>query len=305
MSVGAASVPAMPSHLHEVLIEMFRDRPALAAEVLAGPLGIPLPAFEEACLVPSDLNDTNPTEYRADAMVTLTVRKNPVLAVVIEAQLDTKKDKRRSWPVYVATAYARLGCPVVLLAICPGRAAARHWAKPIVVGYPTLVLTPLVLGPENVPVVNDADLARRNPELAVLSAMVHGARPDQAGMYQPGIFEAMLAGLDVVDEKHAKLYADIVLMVLPAAARSCLEALMTTPTTFEYQSDFARRYYGQGEARGKAEGEAQAVLTFLDARGFEVPDHVRERIAGCTDLDQLDTWVRRAATATKVDDLFD
>jgi hypothetical protein len=30
----------MPSHLHETLVEMFRDRPALAAELLAGPLGV-------------------------------------------------------------------------------------------------------------------------------------------------------------------------------------------------------------------------------------------------------------------------
>jgi hypothetical protein len=61
----------------------------------------------------------------------------------------------------------------------------------------------------------------------------------------------------------------------------------------------------KGMAEGKAEGEARAVLTFLDARGIEVPDSVREDIAGCTDLDQLDTWIRRAATADKVQDLFD
>jgi hypothetical protein len=30
MSVGAARIAAMPSYIHEVLVEMFRDRPALA-----------------------------------------------------------------------------------------------------------------------------------------------------------------------------------------------------------------------------------------------------------------------------------
>jgi hypothetical protein len=30
----------------------------------------------------------------------------------------------------------------------------------------------------------------------------------------------------------------------------------------------------------------------------------RAKIATCADLDQLDTWVRRAATANKVDELF-
>jgi hypothetical protein len=92
----------------------------------------------------------------------------------------------------------------------------------------------------------------------------------------------------------------VVLEALPAAARECLEALMTT-ATYEYRSDFARRYFAQGEARG----EARAVLAVLDARGVEVPDEARERIAGCADLDQLDTWARRAATANKVNELFD
>jgi hypothetical protein len=36
-----------------------------------------------------------------------------------------------------------------------------------------------------------------------------------------------------------------------------------------------------------------------------VPDEARARIIECTDVDLLETWVRRAATATTVDDLFD
>jgi hypothetical protein len=88
--------------------------------------------------------------------------------------------------------------------------------------------------------------------------------------------------------------------VLPAAARDCLEELMTT-TSHRYQSEFARRYFNQGEAQG----EAKAVLAFLDARGIAVPDDIRARIAACTDLDQLDTWIRRAATAHKIQDLDD
>jgi hypothetical protein len=54
-----------------------------------------------------------------------------------------------------------------------------------------------------------------------------------------------------------------------------------------------------------ARGEARAVLAALDARGIEVPDPVREDILGCTDLNQLDTWIRYAVTASKVQDLFD
>ncbi|MFC7479935.1 hypothetical protein ACFQX7_07655 [Luedemannella flava] len=46
------------------------------------------------------------------------------------------------------------------------------------------------------------------------------------------------------------------------------------------------------------------MLAVLEARGIDVPATARDRIADCTDLDQLDTWIRRAATATTADELF-
>jgi hypothetical protein len=133
----------------------------------------------------------------------------------------------------------------------------------------------------------------------MLSAMAHGGRPEQER-----VLEALLAGLDVVGHDRAGLCIDVVLAMLPAAARDCLEALMTT-TTYKYQRDFARSYFNHGRTKGRAEGEASAVLAILDARGVDVPDEVREDITGCTDLTQLDTWVRRAATSAKVHELFD
>lgn len=74
--------------------------------------------------------------------------------------------------------------------------------------------------------------------------------------------------------------------------------------TYEYQSGFARRYYGQGKVEGRVEGEAEAVLKVLAARAVTVPDEARARIAGCTDLDQLDTWLTRAVSISTIDELF-
>lgn len=78
-----------------------------------------------------------------------------------------------------------------------------------------------------------------------------------------------------------------------------------TTAPYRYQSDFARRYFAQGEAEGFAKGEAKAVLSVLEARGLSVSEAMREIISRCTDLDQLDIWLRRALTATKAADLFD
>lgn len=87
--------------------------------------------------------------------------------------------------------------------------------------------------------------------------------------------------------------------------------------TYKYQSDIARHYVHQGrqegleqgrtegEARGEARGEANSILTVLATRGFKVPAAVRKRIQGCTDTSQLTTWLERAVTAQRAEDLFD
>jgi hypothetical protein len=80
--------------------------------------------------------------------------------------------------------------------------------------------------------------------------------------------------------------------------------------SYEYQSDFARRYVAQGKAEGKAEGEAQgkaageahgraeSVLRVLAVRSIDVPAAIRERILACTDLVLLDVWLARAVAAS-------
>jgi hypothetical protein len=293
----------MPSYLHETLIEMFRDRPAFAADLLAGPLGVRVPAFRQAHLSSGDLTAMTPTEYRADAVVTLTNGKRAVLAVVVEVQLGTDSRKRRTWPAYVANLHARLNIPVMLLVVCPSPTVATWCAARIVVSEPGLVLTPVVIGPNEVPYVTDLTVARCQPELAVLSALAHGA---EAG--QSGVFEALLAALNVVDLDHANLYADVVLTALPAAAREYLEAFMIA-LTHGYQSDFARRFFADGEAKGEAKGvakgKAAAVLAVLQARGVEVGGADRAQIIGCEDHEQLDSWVLQAATATTIHDVLD
>jgi hypothetical protein len=60
----------------------------------------------------------------------------------------------------------------------------------------------------------------------------------------------------------------------------------------------------RGKAEGKAEGKAQAVLAVLEARGFYPTEQQRQRILACTDLEQLNTWVRKAVALVDVEELF-
>ena len=152
----------MPSMAHEILVDLFKNRPALAAELLAEALGLTLPAYTEARLVSIDLTEIRPAEYRADVVVVLLDGDIPVRVLVVEVQLKIDPRKRFTWPHYTMGARARHGCPVSLLIVAPDPDVATWCAEPIETGIPGFVLRPPVLGREAVPVVTDlADAARR------------------------------------------------------------------------------------------------------------------------------------------------
>jgi predicted transposase/invertase (TIGR01784 family) len=60
----------------------------------------------------------------------------------------------------------------------------------------------------------------------------------------------------------------------------------------------------EGEAKGKAEGEAKGVLVVLRARGLVVSPDVEDRVKRCTDLAQLDEWLRRAVVVASAEEIF-
>jgi hypothetical protein len=65
----------------------------------------------------------------------------PVTGVIVEVQHQIKRDKLLTWPAYVATLRAKLGCPTVLLVIAPAPAVAAWARRPIELGHPGFHLT--------------------------------------------------------------------------------------------------------------------------------------------------------------------
>lgn len=210
--------------------------------------------------------------------------------------------KRRTWKLYVAQLEAELDVNAALLVYCPNPVVARWYRRMFESEGLSLLLRPLVFTPHEVPVVMDVEVARANPALAVLSAVCHGGHAEVDEMF-PALAEALRA----LGPHRAILYYDVVLAGLPVAARARWEAFMTTSVGYEYHSELLRRLAAQheelGEARGEARGEGRAVLAVLEERGVPVPDTVREQILSCTDLALLDTWLRRAITATTAADV--
>src|SRR3954471_7389066 len=111
--------PAMPSMAHEILVDLFKNRPSLAAEILVEVLGVALPVYTEARLASADLTEIQPAEYRADVVVVLLDGDIPVRVIIVEVQLTMAPRKRLSWPAYVTVSRAVHGCPADLLVVAP------------------------------------------------------------------------------------------------------------------------------------------------------------------------------------------
>ncbi|MFL6198152.1 MAG: hypothetical protein ACJ76J_03150 [Thermoanaerobaculia bacterium] len=287
----------MPSMAHEILVDLFKNRPSLAAEILAEVLDVALPPYTEARLASNDLTEIQPAEYRADLVVSLLDGDVPVKVVIVEVQLAIDPRKRFSWPAYVAVSRAIHGCPADLLVVAPDPVVAGWCAQPIETGVSGFVLRPPVLRSSAVPVVTDLGEAARRPELGVLSAMAHGENEQGAT-----IAAAVLPAIRDLDEDRARLYYDLVYNSLNQAARRALEAMMKG---YEYQSDFATKYVAEGRAEGRTEEAARAVLTVLRVRGLAVSDAVRERILAQKDPERLERWLEKAAVAASVTAVLD
>jgi hypothetical protein len=114
---------ALPSPEHEALVRLLRDRPSLAARLLALATDADvLPAFHDARVGEGAITEERAVEYRADLVIELhDWRGRPVAGVIAEVQLRRDKRKRFTWPYYVAALRARLQAPVHLLVVARAR----------------------------------------------------------------------------------------------------------------------------------------------------------------------------------------
>jgi len=283
----------MASWDHEGIVELFRSDPRLAPKLLGGPLSVSLPAFSDARVEPSTMAELKPAEVHADLVVVLRAGSRPVLGIVVEVQRKEDPDKLFAWPAYVAWVRRKLRADSCVLVITQSERVANWAARTIVMG-PGGALQPLVLRPSSVPVVEDVEEARGAPELAVLSAMVHGG-----GQVETAVDVALAASTAAhdLDRDRFLLYFGLIRAALSDAARKAFEM---HPQGAQFFDESQRQSF----ERGRAAEKAADVLDVLDARGIAVGTEDRSRILECTDLELLGKWVRRAATVTNADELF-
>jgi hypothetical protein len=291
----------MPSITHEGPLDLVRQHPEIALELIQGTAEVTLPAQVAVSLAATDMSAVVPVQYLADMVVLVSDQAtgDPFLAVIIEPQLRDSETKRFSWPVYVVTARQINKCPAaVLIVLCPDPAEAAKCRQLIRTGHPGFDLAPIVIDSSGPPGRDGT----AGPYLTVFAASMGGIDLEsEAGARR--VLDA-IASTEVSDADRSRLMT-IMLRLASDAARQILEAMMTTS---EYEKTLAERIHDQGmaegEARGEARGEAKAVLRLLAARGLVVSDAQRERVASCTDSAQLDLWFDRAITASTAAEVF-
>lgn len=252
LALGLLGVSSVPSLVHELLVELFRSRAELARELLQR-VDIDL-GPGEATLASTDLGAAVPTEYRADVVVCIRDAGGTRAAVVVEVQLARDPDKRRSWPAYVANLRARLDCPTLLMVVTDQLAVATWAREPIELGHPGFALTPIVIGPAEVPRITDVDLARAAPELALLSVFAH---PDLE------VARATLTAAGSLDETTRTLYFDVVRSRLPAGSLAALEDQMID--ALKVHLAISDRFYERGHEEGLVKGLVQGREEGRDA----------------------------------------
>jgi hypothetical protein len=285
---------------HEGPLDLVREHPEIAAELVRGAPGVKLPAQLAVSLAPTDMSAVVPVQYLADMVVLITDAKTgkPVLAVIIEPQLRSSKTKLYSWPVYLTTVRRVSQCPkAVLVVLCPDPAEARKCRKPIRTGHPGFDLVPIVIDSSAPPGAGGG-----GPYLTVFAASMGGIdMATEAGARM--VLDAM-ASAGVSDADRRRMIT-IMLRLSDDAARQSLEAMMKTR---EYEKTFIERIHdegiAEGEAKGKAEGKAEAVLRLLDARGLAPSPEQRQRVSSTTDPAQLDRWFDRAIAASTAAEVF-
>jgi uncharacterized membrane protein YgcG len=233
------------SPLHQNLAALFGERPSLAVELLRSVLGDAVPAYERITVLPEGSLD--PQRVACDAIVVLESKGRVLAVILVEVQLRRDKQKRFSWPVYVAVARRAYGCPVHLLVLTTNAAVARWAEQPILLGDPQSVVTPTVIGPSRVPRITDPAVAMQAPELALLSVMAHASEPDVAP-----VVAAALRALAEVDEGRVGVYHDLLLAALRGAAHRP-DAALRAPAVRR-----ARSVEGAGHRECGAEGGSGA-----------------------------------------------
>jgi predicted transposase YdaD len=328
----------MPPTPHDALFKATFSHPDLAAGELA--LLLPLNVQSQIdlstlALVPGSFVDEELQHAHADLLFTVDVRAGgeALLYVLFEHQstfdpwlpLRLLRYMLRIWERWQQEHPGAVRLPIVLpVVLHHGEEAwtAAPALASVLDASPELLASTWPLVPHFQFLLDD--LAEQSPEalaarpLASLSRLVQlalWASRSLARLQAAAPFMRPIVGAAGADERAQALLGQFFLYVFRTTPRDVDEETIRTilmavagPESEEammtLEEYFIERGRAEGEAKGRVEGAARALLQILTARGLPVSVDARARIVTCDDLAQLDTWLARAVTVASVDELL-
>lgn len=312
----------MVGSTHEAMHRLFQHDPGVFARAFRA-LELPFDDPAEVAVLTNDLTEIRPLERRVDTLLQITTVSGDPFLLLVEAQGRQDPDKPSAWAYYLTYLHAKYRLGVVLLVVCQDVKTADWASRPIVLGLPqwaSITVRPLVLGPHNVPVVTDPDVAATDIPLATLSAITHAKNP-RIGAILKTLADA-LHELDNEEDLH--VFAELTELGLGnTRAAKTWSKLMILDLSF-YRSKTSQRLRAEGRAEGRVEGRVEGrmegrfegrvegrleeviekTLRLLDARGIAVSAADAEHVRSCTDPGVLDRWFDRAITASDIEEVF-
>ncbi|WP_051703782.1 DUF4351 domain-containing protein [Glycomyces sp. NRRL B-16210] len=296
----------MTTYEHEAPLRLLQYDPKLAEALYCGMLGRDLPEYTEVRPGSEAMTRGDDAVIRnCDNVAVYYSGDRSVFALLFEVQRGDDDRKRYTWLDYIASARSRLRCPVALVVLTFDASTARWAAGPIDTGHPGLVLRPLVLGPDNIPVITDPAEGRENVSFALLSLIAHGH-----GERGAEVMRAYYETIRGFDRTLWSRYAEYALNALQGEQFMSLQEMIMSdtalPNTYRLGL-FGEKYregLAEGRLEGRTEGEASMLLRILEARGIAIEPASRERIRECASTEQLEQWADNALAIERIEDLF-
>lgn len=297
---------------HELIVDLFDEEPQLAR--LLSCAAIPNLDWHEEDVVRSgsiDFSQLRPTPYRADGVIIVGQRSK--LGVIIEVQRSIDLRKKRTWPLYAHALHEKQNVPVILIVVAT-TSAVETWARGPCISGPTSSWSPIVIGPHSIGSHLSLETVDTLPSLGVLATILLGeATPEELVRRT---VEHVGPGSQLA-RRLSTIYYDIMVQKNSAAASFALEAIMGFEN-YQYQSDFARKYFGEGIEKGLSEGiekglsegiekgrlfaSKRNLRMVLQQQGFTVSNRHKKRIEACADPAVLERWIMQSFRAENTDD---
>jgi hypothetical protein len=277
-----------PSARHQALLELVKMFPGTVLRLvepdlqLGYPIQGPLKARVSDCDAHGLRIDTRLDYFDIDG-------NGPVIAIVVEVQLDKEDDLRWRLCPYVGFTSHDARCATDIVVLCGTRALAKSVARPMLTGARGSKITPLPIGPDQTRVIGNLEEAMAGPGLLMLSAWHHAEDSDESRELLVGLIVHVLQWLEAVDKEKARQYHRLATAILPDRSMKRFKD-MTATALKEFLANEA--YPEWTCERGVLD-----ILDILETRGIPVPDDVRAEFLGSQDPKELTTWLKRSVTA--------